>query len=247
MTMATAIDMTDRKQAFYAEVRRLANAQFESPQYRRMLALPLNKARAGKYALQKGFWQLNRRDCWAFAQALSPMDVKALIWEHELDELSGNPDRGVENHYDLQVRQAATVGLTREDFERETIADETLTCLYAWLHLSRSGPWLKSFAASAALEVSNSSEWVDGGGISYRWGKKQERELGIPFDKQVNAKEHAEVDIAHSGILTLVVERHCDTPEKLDLVLAGLNESWAIDRTWKGVLTDLMAAIPGPS
>jgi hypothetical protein len=247
MTVAAAIDMTDRKKAFYAEVRRLANAQFESPQYRRMLALPLNKARAGKYALQKGFWQLNRRDCWAFAQALSPMDVKALIWEHELDELSGNPDRGVENHYDLQVRQAATVGLTREDFERETIADETLTCLYAWLHLSRSGPWLKSFAASAALEVSNSSEWVDGGGISYRWGKKQERELGIPFDKQVNAKEHAEVDVAHSGILTQVVERHCDTPEKLDLVFAGLNESWAIDRTWKGVLTDLMAAVPGPS
>ncbi len=245
--MATVLDFSAEKKAFYAEVRRLANAQFDSPQYRRMLALPLSQGRAQKYALQKGYWQLNRRDCWAFAQALSPMDVKALIWEHELDELSGNPERGVENHYDLQVRQAATVGLTRADFENEKLADETLTCLYAWLHLSRSSPWLKSFAASAALEVSNSSSWVDGGGISYRWGKKQERELGIPFEKQVNAKEHAEVDVVHSNILTQVVERHCDTREKLALVLAGLNESWAIDRTWKGILADLMEAIPGPA
>jgi hypothetical protein len=94
-------------------VRRLANAQFESEQYAGMLALPLNQARAQKYALQKSFWQLNRRDCWATAQALLPMDVKALIWEHELDELAGNDSRGVENHFDLQIRQAETVGLTR--------------------------------------------------------------------------------------------------------------------------------------
>ncbi len=245
--MTNVLDIVAEKQAFYAEVRRLATAQFASAQYRRMLALPLNRKRAQKYALQKGFWQLNRRDCWAFAQALAPMDVKALIWEHELDELAGNPERGVENHYDLQVRQAATVGLTRADFENEKLAAETLTCIYAWLHLSRSSPWLKSFAASAALEVSNSWDWVEGGGISYRWGKKQERELGIPFDKQVNAKEHAEVDVAHSGILPKVVERHCDSRDKLDLVMAGLRESWAIDRTWKGILADMMEAIPGPS
>lgn len=244
--MATAVDMSAQKKGFYDEVRRLANAQFASEQYVAMLALPLNRARAQKYALQKLFWQRNRRDCWATAQALAPMDVKALIWEHELDELAGNAERGVENHFDLQIRQAETVGLTRADFEREAMADETRTCTYAWLHLARTGPWLKSFAASVALEVSNSSDWLDEGGISYRWGKKQERELGIPFDKQVNAKEHAEVDVEHSGLLQKVVERHCDTAAKLDVVLEGLNESWAIDRTWKGVLRDLMAKIPGP-
>lgn len=244
--MAVVVDMNKSKKAFYDEVRPLANAQFASEQYVGMLALPLNQARAQKYALQKSFWQLNRRDCWATAQALSPMDVKALIWEHELDELAGNDARGVENHFDLQIRQAETVGLTRADFEREELADETRTCAFAWLHLSRTGPWLKSFAASAALEVSNSSDWLDAGGISYRWGKNQERELGIPFDKQVNAKEHAEVDVEHSGILQKVVERHCDTPAKLDLVMEGLIESWSIDRAWKGALRDMMAKIPGP-
>ena len=68
--MAVVVDMNKSKKAFYDEVRRLANAQFASEQYVGMLALPLNQARAQKYALQKSFWQLNRRDCWATAQAL---------------------------------------------------------------------------------------------------------------------------------------------------------------------------------
>lgn len=245
--MATAIDMNSAKKDFYAEVRRLANAQFESPQYRRILSVPLNKERAQRYVLQKGFWNLNRRDCWAFSQGLAPMDVKALIWEHELDELQGNETRGVEDHYSLQVRQAATIGLTRADFENEVMADETRTCIYAWIHLARDSHWLKSVASCAALEVSNSSDWVDEGGMSYRWGKKQEVELGIPFNKQINAKEHAEVDVEHGSLLQKVVERHCTTPAMLDIVMEGLVESWSLDRAWKGVLAQMLEDVPGPS
>jgi pyrroloquinoline quinone (PQQ) biosynthesis protein C len=244
--MATAIDMKSQLDSFYAEVRRLANAQFESPQYRRLLSIPLTRERAQKYVLQKGFWNLNRRDCWGFAQGLAPMDVKALIWDHELDELQGNKERGVEDHYSLQVRQAATIGLTLEDFQNEPIADETRACIYAWVHLVKDSPWLKSVAACGALEISNSSEWVDGGGMSYRWGKKQEAELGIPFSKQINAKEHAEVDVQHASILGQVVDRHCRTPDKLDLLMEGLTESWSLDRAWKGVLAGMLEALPGP-
>lgn len=244
--MATAIDINGLKKDFYDEVRGLAAGQFDSPQYRRILALPLSQERAQRYVLQKAFWNLNRRDCWAFAQALAPMDVKGLIWEHELDELQGNDDRGVEDHYSLQVRQAATVGLTRADFENEKIMDETRACIYAWIHLVKDSPWLKSFGACVALEVSNSSEWVKDGGMSYRWGKKQEKELGIPFHKQLNALEHAEVDVEHASLLHKVVERHCDTPAKLDLIMEGLTESWSLDRAWKGVLCSLMEQLPGP-
>lgn len=244
--MATAIDIASHKKSFYEEVRALANAQFESLQYKRILSIPLTKERARRYVLQKGFWNLNRRDCWAFAQALAPMDVKALIWEHELDELQGNDKRGVEDHYSLQVRQASTIGLTRADFDSEVIRDETLTCIYAWVHLAKDSPWLKSVSSCAALEVSNSSDWVDEGGMSYRWGKKQEAELGIPFNKQVNAKEHAEVDVEHGNLLTKVVERHCDTQDKLDLVLEGLKESWMLDRAWKGCLAGMLEELPGP-
>lgn len=245
--MATAIDISTTKKDFYAEVRKLANDQFKSRQYQRLLAVPLTEKRAQVYVLQKGFWNLNRRDCWAFAQALSPMDVKALIWEHELDELQGNEERGVEDHYSLQVRQSATIGLTRADFENEVMRDETRAVIYAYIHLAKDSPWLYSVATCAALEVSNSSDWVDGGGMSYRWGKKQEAELGIPFHKQLNAAEHAEVDVEHGSLISKVVDAHCDTPAKLEMVLDGLKEAWALDRAWKGILAGYLEELPGPS
>jgi pyrroloquinoline quinone (PQQ) biosynthesis protein C len=233
--------------AFEEKVRGFANAQFESPQYRRVLGMRLSKERAQRYTLQKAFWNLNRRDCWAFAQGLAPMDVKGLIWEHESDELAGNAERGVEDHYSLQVRQSALIGLTLEDFQSEIMADATRTCLYAYIHLVKDSPWLKSVAACAALEVSNSSAYVDGGGMSFRMGKRFEEDLGIPFKKMVNAAEHAEVDVEHANLLIQVAVRHADTAEKLDLMMEGLQDSWALDRTWKGMLADMMSELPDPA
>ena len=244
--MSTALEITDELRAFEDEARELANAQFDSEQYRRVLEMPLTRERAQKYTLQKAHWNLNRRDCWAFAQALAPIDVKRLIWEHELDELAGNEERGVEAHYLLQMRQGELIGLKPEDFGNEAMADGTRTCLYAYIHLVKDSPWLKSVAACAALEVSNSADYVDGGGMSYRMGKRFEEDLGIPFDKQVNAKEHHEVDVAHGTLLMVVARRHADTPGKLDLLMEGLNDSWALDRVWKGQLAEMMAALPGP-
>lgn len=243
--MATVLKITDTMDSFEQEMRRLANAQFSSDGYRRVLSTPLTTARAQKYTLQKAHWNLNRRDCWAFAQALAPIDVKKLIWEHELDELAGNEERGVEAHYLLQMRQSELIGLKPEDFANEAMADGTRTCLYAYIHLVKDSPWLKSVAACAALEVSNSSDYVDGGGMSYRMGKRFEEDLGIPFDKQVNAVEHHEVDVEHGTLLMNVARRHADTPGKLDLLMEGLGDSWALDRVWKGQLAEMMAALPG--
>ncbi len=244
--MSTALEISDELKTFEEVARELANAQFDSEQYRRVLEMPLTRERAQKYTLQKAHWNLNRRDCWAFAQALAPIDVKKLIWEHELDELAGNEDRGVEAHYLLQMRQSELIGLKPEDFDNEAMEDGTRTCLYAYIHLVKDSVWLKSVAACAALEVSNSADYVDGGGMSYRMGKRFEEDLGIPFDKQVNAKEHHEVDVAHGTLLMEVARRHADTPGKLDLLMAGLGDSWALDRVWKGQLAEMMAALPGP-
>ncbi len=128
--MATALKSIDADlKDFIEKVKRGANAQFESPQYKRLLALPLTKERAQVYTLQKTLWTLNRRDCWAFAQALSPMDVKKLIWAHEEDELSGNKERNMGDHYSLQVKSAELIGLTLDDFRNTKIRPETRTCL----------------------------------------------------------------------------------------------------------------------
>ena len=108
--------------------------------------------------------------------------------------------------------------------------------------LVTSGPWQKSVAACAALEIGNSSEWVVGGGLSYRMGKKLEADLGIPFKKQVNATEHAEVDVEHGHMLTRIAEAHGEADD-LALMMQGLVESWEIDRIWRGVMADMLEAI----
>lgn len=228
---------------FIGAIRAGANAQFTCRQHERLFAVPLTLARARRWMLQLEVWGLNRRDCWAAVQSLAPFDVKRLIWDHESDELAGSAERGVENHRKLGIRQGELFGLTAADFENEEPLDGTRTCTYAWLHLARSSDWRTSLAASAALEISNSSEWVDGGGMSLRRGMSFERQLGIPFEKQVNHREHAEVDVEHANILLTVARRPGTTQRDLDLMLEGLHESWAIERTWKLCVADMLEAV----
>lgn len=147
----------------------------------------------------------------------------------------------------MQVREGGVLGLTADDFRNAPVREETLAICYAWLHLCKNSPWLKSVAAVAGQELANSKEWVPGGGMSYRWGKKVERELGIPFAKLVDAVEHAEVDMEHAHMLMQIAERHADTPEKLALMLEGAREAWAIDRVWKGLYADMLEELPGPT
>jgi hypothetical protein len=233
-------------EGFAREVRLRANRQHQTPQTKRLLSLPLSVERARYSTLQRAHWNLNRRDCWAYVQARSPLDVKKLIWVHEMDELAGNQVRGVEDHYALRVREAGVLGLTLEDFRTSPMHAGTRTCTYAWLYLVMNSPWLKGLAACAALEISNSSKWVEGGGGSYRWGKRFEQELGIPFEKQVNAKEHAEVDVEHAHLLMQVAERHATSEDKLALMMEGVIETFELQTIWKGILADMLEAIPGP-
>jgi len=231
---------------FAREVRLRANRQHQTPESQRLLALPLSLERARCQKIQGALFNLNRRDCWAYAQARAPIEVKRLIWEHESDELAGNEERGVEDHYSLRIREAGLLGLTPEDFRNAKMHPATRTCSYAWLFLVMNSHWLKSISACCALEISNSSEWVDGGGGSFRMGKKLEEDLGIPFEKQVNAKEHDEVDVEHAHMLMKVAERYATTRDKLDLMMEGIIESFEIQTTWKGLTADMLEALPGP-
>ncbi|MGE0853890.1 MAG: hypothetical protein AB7O44_30480, partial [Hyphomicrobiaceae bacterium] len=102
-----------------------------------------------------------------------------------------------------------------------------------------------ALAASAALELSNSEEILRGGSNSRRMGEKFERELGIPMKAQASNAEHAIADVAHGHLLLEVAERHMRTPEHKELILDGLRKSWAVERVWKGLLADVLAALPG--
>src|SRR4051812_35417952 len=88
---------------FSREIRVLANRQYSCAQSQRLYSVPLTLERARLWTLQLALWILNRRDCWAFAQALVPFEVKKLVWAHEEDELAGNAARGVEDHFALEI------------------------------------------------------------------------------------------------------------------------------------------------
>ncbi|MDX1483235.1 MAG: iron-containing redox enzyme family protein [Alphaproteobacteria bacterium] len=230
--------------ALESQIVEMANAQFDSTGYRRLLGLKFTRERARTYILQRAYWTTNRRDCWAHAQGAAPLDVKALIWEHEREELEGRPEEGIEDHHTLAIKEGALLGLTPEDFETTPPADGTIACTLAWLHLATHGHWLSAVAASAALELGNSEEILEGGSMSRRIGEKMNADLGIPLKSQPSNAEHMVADMEHGRLLMVVARNHARTPEAQEHILDGLRRSWALDRVWKGQLADMLEALP---
>lgn len=224
------------------ELYELANAQFESAAYRRMFAAPWTLKGAQQFFLQHAQFNLNRRDCWGHVQAAAPLPVKKLVWEHEEEELSGVAHRGGANHYELAVKQGEALGLKAEDYYNAPTLDGTYVCGQAWLHLATHAHWLEAFAASAALEYSNSEDVIRGGCLSRRMGEKLQKELGIPMRKQYSNDEHVEADQEHGKLLIAIGRMYGDTAEGRALIRSGAIRSWAIDRVFRDFLGGLLEA-----
>ncbi|MGE0653658.1 MAG: iron-containing redox enzyme family protein [Alphaproteobacteria bacterium] len=222
----------------------LANAQFDSPGFRHLLALPLNKARAQAYVIQRTHWTMNRRDCWALAQGVAPYDVKKIIWDHEREELDGKPEDGTPDHYTLSVREAAALDLTEDDLANTPPCDGAETCMAAWLHLVKHSHWLTAVAACSALELSNSEAVLENGSMSRRMGENMVRDLGIPMKKQPMNDVHMVADAEHGNLLIDVAAVHMQNRADYERIVEGLRRSWTIDRVWKGQLADLLESIP---
>ena len=217
----------------------MANAVFKSDEYRRFLSLPLTRERAAYYIFERSHFHLNRRQCWALVQAHAPFDVKQIIWHHEREELAGDKERGVENHWILGIKEGRTVGLKPRDFNKPP-SDGTRICTYAWAHIAQTADWLEAIAASGMLEIANSDAIVKGGGIAHRIARKMAKELEVPIKKQVSNREHMEVDIVHANLLLQVAETHVKTRQDADMVLRGAGNSLAINRTWIGLMAEQM-------
>lgn len=239
--MATILDNLG---GFEQHLNELANAQFESPEYEKILGLKWNRARAQMYIVQRAYFVLNRRDCWAYVQGAAPFDVKQLIWDHEKEELMGDDERGLANHYALGMMEGEAVGLSPDDFMTTPPLPGTVACCYAWIHLAKDRPWLEAIPVSAALEISNSDEVIKGGSFSRRVAEKLRDDVGVPFARQPNNSEHMVADVEHAKLLMEVVKRHARTAETQAQVLKGAIETWRIERAFKGMLGDAMAACP---
>jgi pyrroloquinoline quinone (PQQ) biosynthesis protein C len=99
------------------QLNQMANAQFESPEFKRLLSVKFTLPRARFYIIHNASYNKNHRDCWAYVQAAAPLDVKKLIWKHEEDELIIDKTPG-RDHYSLVVKQAEAVSLTRQEIEQ---------------------------------------------------------------------------------------------------------------------------------
>ncbi|MFQ5904414.1 MAG: iron-containing redox enzyme family protein [Candidatus Binatia bacterium] len=226
----------------FATLNGMVNEQFESPQIKHFLSVPLTKERARFYTVQNALYTKNRRDCWGYVQGAAPLDVKTLIWKHESDELVNDP-RCNTDHYSLCVKQGEVLGLTPEDFEKAELPPMVRACFYAWIHIATRSHWLTAFTSSQMLERRNSGQIVKGGGMSYRVGQKFEKELGISLKKMVSLDVHSVADTDHSNMMDEVYARHVTTPEAREAVLRGAQECMAIDRAYRGALAYLMEEI----
>lgn len=218
----------------------LANGQFESAAYKRMFAAPWTKKGVQEFFKQHAQFNLNRRDCWGHVQGNAPLPVKKIVWEHEEEELGGVKSRGGANHYELAVQQGAAFGLRPKDYYDAPTMDGSFVSFQAWLHIAQHSHWLEAFAASAALEYSNSETVIRGGCLSRRMGEKLQRELGIPMKKQYSNEEHVTADVAHGELLISVGRMYGDTQEGRDLIMSGAVKSWIVDRVFRNFLASVL-------
>ena len=225
------------------ELVRLVNEQFDSPPFRRLLSTTFSRERAQHYSVQMAYYVKNRRDCWGYVQGAAPLDVKRLIWRHEQDELIGDKNAGKDDHITLAVKEGEVLGLAAEAFERIQPLEGGIACFYSWIHLAQR-PWLEAIAASAILEMRNSSELIRGGSLSRRIGEMFARDLGIPLKAQINNAEHVVMDVEHAHLLYQIAQKHATTDEAQKAIIRGAKESLVIDRVYRDHLADMLEALP---
>lgn len=238
--MAAHADGVD---TMWNELVRLANEQFETAPFRRLLQMKFTRERAQQYSIQMAHYVKNRRDCWGYVQGSAPLDVKRMIWEHEQDELIGKISEGKQDHITLAVKEGEVFGLAAEAFESSESLEGGRVCFSAWIRLAQ-GPWLEAVAASAILEVRNSSELIKGGSLSQRVGESFARDLGIPLKQQINNAEHVVMDLEHAHLLMQVARKYAITETAQKAVIKGATESLLIDRVYRSHLADMLDALP---
>ena len=225
-----------------AELRRMANAQFETPEFRALLDLPFTRERARVFTIHMARYIANRRDCWAYVQGGAPLEVKRLIWRHEQEELIEDPNVGTD-HFTLATREARALGLSAEDIEQAEPLPGAVSAFYAWTYLAKDRPWLEGVAASSILELRNSGAVVVGGSLSSRIRRKLVEEAGLPAEGLVNQNRHSVADDEHATLLDHVVDKYVCTEQEKAQILRGAVDSLLVDRAFRGALAAALARI----
>jgi hypothetical protein len=212
----------------------MVNRWYETPEIKRLLAVPISPARLAFRHLHMTFFGNNRRDCWAAVSSKAPLDVKRAIWKHEKDELIYDPRMG-KAHVTEQ-----DLGSNRES----ELIPGARAAFYAWIYCAKEKPWLEGLACSHILERRNNDRVVKGGTLTQRLVKRQEVELGIKKkDQDIGTQVHLVADVDHSALLDEVFMRYVVDDLTAQQVLAGAEDSLAIERSFHGAVATAMAEL----
>jgi len=222
-----------------AELVELANAQFETPEYRKLTSVHFSRSSGQMFEVQRAHFVVNRRDCWGFAQGAAPLDVKRLIWAHEQEELMGA--HGVPDHITLGRQEAEVLGMPAAEFERIQPTPVAQTCFWAWINIVKSRPWLEAIASCSILEWVVSDEVIRGGGIVRRIAQRMHEDLGIPLKEQPTNAVHVVADVEHANLLLEVVRKYGQSEEAREAILRGARSSLLVERVFRGHLADIIA------
>ena len=145
------------------EIDEMVNRQFETPEFKRLFAVPLTPRRLEVYRHHMTYYGSNRRDCWAMVMSKAPLGVKRAIWEHEKDELI----------HDERMGKAHVTEEDLKEFDESGLSPGARAAFYAWLYCAREKPWLEGLVYSHILERRNNGAIVRGGGL-----RSEERRVG---------------------------------------------------------------------
>lgn len=236
MTTNLAINQKDSWAArLDAELTVLANAQFSTPEFELLFNTPLNVKRAQHVAIQMVFYNVNRREGWAFVQAKAPWDVKRLIWEHEKDELFHDP-RGGSDHRALMSKEAIALGVSEADLAKASPSPLIQATLMAFNNASSSLPWLGAMTFAHFLERRNNSRLVRGGGFSARFRDKMVKELKIESKLLISSNVHVEADMDHSDSIWDTIAENVTDEYTYKIALEGAQSCAVLDRAFRVAL-----------
>jgi len=220
-----------------AEIDEMVNRQFETPEFKRLFAVPLTPRRLEVYQLHMAYYARNRRDCWAAVMSKAPLDVKRAIWEHEKEELI----------HDERMGKAHVTEDDLKEYDQSGLSPAAKVSFYAWLYCAREKPWLEGLVYSHILERRNNSAVVRGGGLVEHWVRKQMAELGMAKDQlDVQTRVHAVADAEHSDIFEPVFERYVVNEASERAVLEATHDGLLIDRAFRGAIAAAMLDVEGP-
>jgi hypothetical protein len=234
-TTTAAVKSSKLADRLDAELTALAQAQFTTPEFELILNTPLTVKRAQFVATQMVFYNVNRRDCWAYVQAKAPWDIKRVIWEHEKDELFHDP-RGGSDHRALMSKEAIALGVKEADLAKAQPTPLIAATMMAFSHAASTLPWLGAMTASHFLERRNNGRLMRGGGFSARFREKMVRELKIDSSLLISSNVHVEADMDHSDSIWDAIAVNITDDFAYQTALQGAQMCAMLDRAFRAAV-----------